>query len=277
MNCKRSARILGKSGNFVYKNRRKLGLAVPSRKEWNRALAVEKGNARPDQWGLKNPSSLEEWQAWAYREDQKEWTEFASIACWSNDTNVQREMARLAYYRDHETNKARSRVASRATYQKRKHDPAWIQKRRDQQKAHHAANPEYKRAWQKDYVKNNPEKVRQWQRKHRSKPINRAYINLRSRIREVFKGKRSAVSVFGCSKEEFELHMQSQFTEGMHWNNYGAFWHIDHIIPISHFDPYNEHHKRIANHWTNLRPLKALENIRRGNRMKETVQISLPF
>lgn len=123
MNCKRSARILGKSGNFVYKNRRKLGLAVPSRKEWNRALAVEKGNARPDQWGLKNPSSLEEWQAWAYREDQKEWTEFASIACWSNDTNVQREMARLAYYRDHETNKARSREIAKRRYHKLKHTP----------------------------------------------------------------------------------------------------------------------------------------------------------
>ena len=277
LKCKESARLLRVSHKIVYENRRRLGLRVLTRKEANRNHAIRGGRARPHLWGITNPTTVDEWQAWAYRKDQKEWIEFASIACWSKDTNVQREMARLAYYRNHETNKARSRAASRATYQKRKHDPTWIQKRREQQKKLHAVNPEYKRLWQKDYKKRHPEKVRQWQRKHRSKPINRAYSNLRSRIREVFKGKRSAVSVFGCSKEEFELHMQAQFTDGMHWNNYGTFWHIDHIIPLSHFDPYNEQHKRIANHWTNLRPLKAVENIRRGNRMKETVQIALPF
>jgi hypothetical protein len=277
LKSKQSARLLRVSHKVVYENRRLLGFRVLTRAEANRSRAIQEGNARPDQWGKRNPSTIEEWQSWAYREDQAEWNAFESEACWSKDPFVKKEIARLAYYRDHETNKAKSRANARATYQKRKHEPEWIQKRRDQQKARHAANPEYKRAWQKDYIKKHPEKVRGWQRKHRSKPINRAYLNLRSRIREVFKSKRSAVSVFGCSKKEFEIHIQSQFTEGMHWNNYGTFWHIDHIIPISHFDPYNEDHKRLANHWTNLRPLEAIANIRRGNRMKETVQIALPF
>ena len=272
-----SAFILGTKKTWPNKIKRRLGIPVATRAEANRGTAVRAGNARPKAWGKQRPDSVEAWQEWAFNQDQRDWKWRRDNASWLRDEWVKREIARIEYYRDHEASKERSRHNARATYQNHKHDPEWMQKRREQNKARHVANPEHRRAWQKDYIKRHPEKTKEWQRKHRSKPINRAYANMRSRIREVFKGKRSAVSVFGCSKEEFELHMQSQFTEGMHWNNYGSFWHIDHIIPLSHFDPYNEQHKRIANHWTNLRPLEAVENMRRGNRMKETVQIALPF
>lgn len=47
------------------------------------------------------------------------------------------------------------------------------------------------------------------------------------------------LSLLGCSIEEFRKHIESQFQEGMTWENRGRYienWSIDHIIPFSYFD-----------------------------------------
>ena len=66
--------------------------------------------------------------------------------------------------------------------------------------------------------------------------------------------------VVGCSEDEFKKHIESQFTEGMSWDNWGAprgkgtsmtVWHIDHIVDVKDGGD---------NHYTNLRPLWAYAN-----------------
>ena len=272
-----SAKLLGTEKTWPNKIKRRLGIPVETRAQANRRTAVRAGNARPEAWGRRYPQCHDDWMRMAFETEQKKWAAHDRATQWSRDPMVERELTRLRYYRDHETSKARSRANARATYERRKDDPQWIKKRTEQRRAWDNANREHKRKRQREWYHGNKDRVRASRSRYKSKPINRAYSNVRRRIKEVFKGKRSAQSVFGCSKKEFEEHIQSQFSKGMHWNNYGALWHIDHIIPLSHFDPYNEDHKRLANHWTNLRPLEAMENVRRGNRMKETVQIALPF
>ena len=63
----------------------------------------------------------------------------------------------------------------------------------------------------------------------------------------------------GCSPEELKAHLESLFTEGMTWENYGKDgWHVDHIRPICSFTA--EEWEQV-NHYTNLRPLWAEDNL----------------
>jgi hypothetical protein len=72
----------------------------------------------------------------------------------------------------------------------------------------------------------------------------------------------------GCTIEEFKAHIESQFKEGMSWDNYGC-WEIDHIVAIKHRENGNtptldETVSRL--HWTNTQPLWKDENMKKGNR-----------
>ena len=61
---------------------------------------------------------------------------------------------------------------------------------------------------------------------------------------------------------ELKEHLESLFTDKMNWDNYGLFWQIDHIIPVSMFK--SETPIDIVNCLENLRPLdKLLNNIKK--------------
>jgi len=47
----------------------------------------------------------------------------------------------------------------------------------------------------------------------------------------------------------------------MTWENYGEFWHVDHVKPLSWCDTIEE-----AWDINNLQPLKATENLSKNNR-----------
>lgn len=66
--------------------------------------------------------------------------------------------------------------------------------------------------------------------------------------------------LIGCSVSALRLHLESQFTEPMTWENYGSIWHVDHRIPMSLFNLTDARQQRIAFHFENLRPLLAVEN-----------------
>lgn len=91
---------------------------------------------------------------------------------------------------------------------------------------------------------------------------------LRRRLRDTIKGKYksgSAVKLLGCMIEEFVIHLENQFTDGMTWQNHGMYgWHIDHILPLSSFDLEDPKQLAIACHYTNLQPLWACDNLRKG-------------
>ena len=87
-----------------------------------------------------------------------------------------------------------------------------------------------------------------------------------SNVRNALKSKKSQHSIeyLGCTIDEFKEHIESQFEEGMNWDNYGE-WHIDHIVPIKYENPTMEDTiERL--HWSNTQPLWASDNIAKGNR-----------
>jgi hypothetical protein len=53
-------------------------------------------------------------------------------------------------------------------------------------------------------------------------------------------------------------------------DNQGIEWHIDHVIPLSHFDLDNEEEQLIAFNWRNTMPLSAKENLSKNNKIIQT-------
>jgi hypothetical protein len=68
----------------------------------------------------------------------------------------------------------------------------------------------------------------------------------------------------GCNRSFFYAHIESQFKRGMTWDNYGKVWHIDHIIPVSTFDHRDKEQAFKCWHFSNLRPMFAVENMKKG-------------
>lgn len=148
------------------------------------------------------------------------------------------------------------------------------------QREYRAKDVEKYRQYRRTYSIQNPEKTKEYRKKtyannpdyHKNRVIHdvqyRLSKNLRCRLYRAlernFKAG-SAVKDLGCSVAEFKDYLESMFKDGMSWDNYGrGGWHIDHIRPLSSFDLTNREEVVIACHYTNMQPLWAAENIRKG-------------
>jgi len=98
----------------------------------------------------------------------------------------------------------------------------------------------------------------------------RMRVKLKNKIYDILKKfgadkKNTTIELLGCDIEFFLKYMENKFEEGMTWENYGyETWHIDHIIPVSSFDLTKEEEQRKCWHYTNLQPLWAKDNIKKG-------------
>lgn len=136
------------------------------------------------------------------------------------------------------------------------------------------------------YKQENPEKCRESQKRcQRRRVLNgksRAYhnkryyndpkyrliANLRGRLHGAFRAQgvrktRCTMELCGCSLEKLKQHLESQFTDGMSWDNKGE-WHIDHVKPCAAFDLSDVEEQKKCFHYTNLQPLWAIDNIKKG-------------
>ena len=108
---------------------------------------------------------------------------------------------------------------------------------------------------------------RAYQAKRRQDPVQRVVDALCRRMRLVIRGKsKGAFRQFGYTADDLRSHLESQFQNGMSWSNYGLYgekWHVDHIRPVSLFRLPDELNECFA--LTNLRPLWAVENLRKHN------------
>jgi hypothetical protein len=78
----------------------------------------------------------------------------------------------------------------------------------------------------------------------------------------------SAVKDLGCSIEHFRKHIESLWTEGMNWANYGKKgWHIDHIKPFVAFDLKDRDQLLQACNYKNMQPLWYYDNISKGGKI----------
>lgn len=74
----------------------------------------------------------------------------------------------------------------------------------------------------------------------------------------------STITQIGCDDIFFKSYIESKFQKGMTWDNYGLYgWHIDHIIPCSKFDLTDPEQQKLCNHYSNLQPLWAKDNLKK--------------
>jgi len=71
------------------------------------------------------------------------------------------------------------------------------------------------------------------------------------------------LKMLGCTVDQLQTFLEAEFTEGMTWDNYGE-WHIDHMLPCASFNLEDPEEQKKCFHWTNLQPLWAIDNIRKG-------------
>jgi len=71
--------------------------------------------------------------------------------------------------------------------------------------------------------------------------------------------------MLGCDWNHLMTHLEEKFVDGMTWGN-RHLWHIDHITPLASATSEEELIK--LNHYSNLQPLWAEDNIRKGDKMR---------
>lgn len=175
-----------------------------------------------------------------------------------------------------------------------------LEKERERQKEWNDANPEKCKAKSRkhylkrkslglpaylsavEWRKNNREilnkKKREWHSlKIKTDPSYKARHIIRSRISEllsVVNAEKCTTGqlLIGCTPSELKSHIESQFLPGMHWGNHGQYriggemkWHIDHILPCASFNLLDPAQQRACFHYTNLQPLWAVDNLRKGS------------
>jgi len=154
--------------------------------------------------------------------------------------------------------------------------------------AHKEEIKEYKRNYQKTnrerlskedkeyYDKNKSQILEQTKlyknKKRKEDPYYRLLCNMRTRMYHAINGttKKSArtTELLGCDTATLKSHLESQFTEGMTWDNYGhCGWHIDHIKPCASFDLTDQNQQRAYFNYTNLQPLWASDNLIKGSKL----------
>jgi hypothetical protein len=146
--------------------------------------------------------------------------------------------------------------------------------KREQNRSWSAKNKERVKEIQKRWKKDKPEMAAAiWKRsnkKVRSTINGKLSDSIRRRINKTLKNGWKGghwEDLVGYTVESLKLHLEKQFRPGMTWDNYGK-WHIDHKVPISNFHYQSYQDKEFIKCWrlSNLQPLWALENMRKGNR-----------
>jgi hypothetical protein len=124
----------------------------------------------------------------------------------------------------------------------------------------------------KVWRQNNPEKCRAIKRAEQKRnPMVRLKDQLRRRVllaldrAKATKAERT-FELIGCTPQFLKEHLEKQFRQGMSWAN-RHLWHIDHKQPCAAFDLTDPKQQMACFHYTNLQPLWAMENIKKGERL----------
>lgn len=219
-----------------------------------------------------------------------------------------RQRCRLRQIRNGEHIRARDRAAYAADptrklkaateyyHGKKESDPAFIKHKRKLSKRRYErdkADPElwkrrvsWRRKWRRKVFSDSTrlaelrEKRAAYVReKRQADPMFRMASHFRSRLCSILTGKAKyapTLKMIGCSLEFLKHHLESKFDRKMTWENYGSYWHVDHIVPLSAFDLSDPRQLALAMNWQNLQPLEAIANKSKNGKITHP-QLHLPL
>jgi hypothetical protein len=162
----------------------------------------------------------------------------------------------------------------------------WYQKNKEKLlergRQYYQDNKEERNIYQKEYHQKYPEKYTYQKNKKKSlerskrwleNPQNRLSNQIGGAIYTTLRGNKNGRRwefLVDYTLKDLMTHLENQFTPEMNWNNYGSYWHIDHIIPKSWFEYNVPEDKEFKRCWalSNLQPLEAKSNCSKFNRAK---------
>jgi hypothetical protein len=121
------------------------------------------------------------------------------------------------------------------------------------------------------YIEENKPKMRKIHKERYENDENyRLRAIIRARIHKALKRNKnnSSFDYLGCDIDFLKKWLEFRFDDDMNWDNFGSYWHIDHILPVSAFDLTDKNQTSICFHWTNLQPLSADENLSKLNKIQ---------
>lgn len=210
-------------------------------------------------------------QVAAYRKANPEKVKATKRADYDRNKQIYADRTRLRHEANPEIRKAKNKA---------RYDSS-PEKMRAQKKAYYAKNREKLRAATIQYQRDNKERYNAYQsayrrRKAEESPVYALEVLCRSRVLSALrvggfkKGTKTAVMV-GCTYAELKSHLEAKFSPGMTWENRGKKgWHIDHIVPLS--SAKTEEELAALCHYSNMQPLWASDNYRKGAKIPATSQ-----
>ena len=158
---------------------------------------------------------------------------------------------------------------------KREYHYATKEIRNSSSRMSYAKNAEYYREYARKKRAENKGAYSKYEAKRiKTDPLFKIVKQIRGLIRSSFKNygftkKSRTYQILGCSFDEFKTHIEKQFYCGMSWSLIGSQIHIDHIIPLA--SAKTEEDVIRLNHFTNLRPLWAKDNLAKGAKMEHLI------
>jgi len=141
-------------------------------------------------------------------------------------------------------------------YQKKKNSPEWLEERKEYLFKWKSGNKEHIRQYENDQYKTNDSR--------------NIIKKMRARMHAALKygrgiKKKKTIDYLGCNIDDFKLYLTSKFTKGMSWDLLmcGEI-HIDHIRPCVSFNLKEEEDLEKCFHYTNMQPLWAVDNLKKG-------------
>jgi len=179
------------------------------------------------------------------------------------------------------------KVCEKMKRQERLKKPEFKKKHNEQSAKWRRENPERLKEINTSFRERNRDRINEKARSEEGRRYNREYVRKRRKEDPVFKvrcavsrqvhhalvGKHKATSTFNAlpyTPEQLKEHLENQFEDWMTWDNYGmgeGCWNIDHIYPQSLLPYDSMEHPNFLKCWdlSNLRPLGAIENTKKGN------------
>jgi hypothetical protein len=241
------------------------------RTEWLKRASPEaveeyraKARKRTKDWVLANPE-----KAKAYKRDPIKAR--ARRAAWKARNKGHRSPGELAKAAAKREETKRKRAANKIlAYQRRlARNKVWQTVNQDRYAAYKAQWYEANKGKLQEQAKARAPATNANNRRRRATEPEFAIMNrLRCRMRKALnacgaKRTQSVIALVGCSPASFRQHIESQFIQGMTWNN-RAEWHLDHKLPCASFDLTDPAQQLECFHYSNIQPLWGRENQRKS-------------
>jgi len=132
----------------------------------------------------------------------------------------------------------------------------------------------HKNEYQKLYKELNMENFREYHKNYVMNRYNtdinfRLSMNLRGRLNKALQGNSKSdhtMNLIGCDLDFFKTWISFQFYDNCEWNNYGFWWHLEHVKACCSFNLEDPEEQRKCFNWKNLTCLRADKNIIKGGR-----------